>query len=458
MGVRIQELPETTGIKKEDVLIVEDGQGTKKGTVQQLDETLGVSQLKEDIGVYKKNISKEVMGLIEGGSNITETNNVNIFDISTITNGKILDKNGNITDKSQFAISDFIPIESGETYCVPIYTKYFGATAGIFVCCYDEEKNYVRYVGGTLDSNNILTFSPVGSYIRVIVNNFDKSYNQSPYHIAYNFMVTKAPYPTDKYYTFGRNETITVGIEDGEHEGLNPLYGKSAEFLGDSICEGGGADVVSSSDASDKMSGWAGRIGLKNKMLWVNNGLGGSTIAITSSGKTICNKPLMLSNPDYIIFEGGTNDADRIGSILNGATPSAFGVFDADNYGTDDAENNYGFDINTFCGAFDYICRRLTSEYAGKKIGYIIPQKMGQSNGYTKDNNNRRAYFEYAIKFCEKWGVPYLNLWDGCYLYPKNPSHYTSGSEASLYADGQHLNGKGYDYITPMIESWMKTL
>ena len=49
MGVRIQELPETTGINKEDVLIVEDGQGTKKGTVQQLDEALGVSQLKEDL-------------------------------------------------------------------------------------------------------------------------------------------------------------------------------------------------------------------------------------------------------------------------------------------------------------------------------------------------------------------------------------------------------------------------
>lgn len=50
MGVRIQELPETKGINKEDVLIVEDGQGTKKGTVQQLDEALGVSQLKEDLG------------------------------------------------------------------------------------------------------------------------------------------------------------------------------------------------------------------------------------------------------------------------------------------------------------------------------------------------------------------------------------------------------------------------
>lgn len=52
MGVRIQELPETTGINKEDVLIVEDGQGTKKGTVQQLDEALGVSQLKEDLTHY----------------------------------------------------------------------------------------------------------------------------------------------------------------------------------------------------------------------------------------------------------------------------------------------------------------------------------------------------------------------------------------------------------------------
>lgn len=49
MGVRIQELPETTGINKEDLLIVEDGQGTKKGTVQQLDEALEVSKLKEDL-------------------------------------------------------------------------------------------------------------------------------------------------------------------------------------------------------------------------------------------------------------------------------------------------------------------------------------------------------------------------------------------------------------------------
>ena len=59
MGVRIQELPETTGINKEDVLIVEDGQGTKKGTVQQLDEALGFSQLKEEFEALGLSVDEE---------------------------------------------------------------------------------------------------------------------------------------------------------------------------------------------------------------------------------------------------------------------------------------------------------------------------------------------------------------------------------------------------------------
>lgn len=79
MGVRIQELPETTGINKEDVLIVEDGQGTKKGTVQQLDEALGVSQLKEDLDyklekqpLYKRMQYDVITGAIVNSSNLSQ--------------------------------------------------------------------------------------------------------------------------------------------------------------------------------------------------------------------------------------------------------------------------------------------------------------------------------------------------------------------------------------------------
>lgn len=94
MGVRIQELPETTGINKEDLLIVEDGQGTKKGTVQQLDEALGVSQLKEDLVNQKKEIdnSKKVINELND-KKITKfyASNQGEIHITDSDNGKIQD-------------------------------------------------------------------------------------------------------------------------------------------------------------------------------------------------------------------------------------------------------------------------------------------------------------------------------------------------------------------------------
>lgn len=87
MGVRIQELPETTGINKEDVLIVEDGQGTKKGTVKQLDEALGVSQLKEDLDYLNENVyGKYTYSDIPTGLQYTE--------IETPVDGSYDDYNG----------------------------------------------------------------------------------------------------------------------------------------------------------------------------------------------------------------------------------------------------------------------------------------------------------------------------------------------------------------------------
>ena len=83
---------------------------------------------------------------------------------------------------------------------------------------------------------------------------------------------------------------------------------------------------------------------------------------------------------------------------------------------------------------------------------------MGQVDDFTPEGNNRRAYFEYAMKTCKKWGIPYLNLWDGCYLNAKIPALYTQGSSDSFYVDAQHLTAKGYEYVSPMIEAWMKTL
>lgn len=48
MGVRIAELPSSKGISKTDLIIVQDNEATKQGTIQQLDDSLGVSRLKEE--------------------------------------------------------------------------------------------------------------------------------------------------------------------------------------------------------------------------------------------------------------------------------------------------------------------------------------------------------------------------------------------------------------------------
>lgn len=235
---------------------------------------------------------------------------------------------------------------------------------------------------------------------------------------------------------------------------LDKLQGKTILFAGDSICH----------DSLHGSEGWAARIGKAHGMVYKNYGIDGSTITTGLLKNSIIGDtlPKMISeypNADYIIFEGGTNDADLIGSILDGAKPAKYGEVKV-GYG----ESN--FDTATFCGAVEMLLRKAIVQWKGKKIGFIIPQKMGRSNvGFTKENFNRRAYFETIIKCCEKWGVPYINLWDTCHLNPNltemyNPDATADENEASgmFYRDGQHLTAAGYDYISTMIEAWINSL
>lgn len=139
MGVRISELPETTGINKDDLLIVEDGQGTKKGTVQQLDEALGVSQLKEDIADTRKKIP---------------TLGINRYYYSTnIVYDKYLEL-GEEKAYEGWAISDYIDISG---IAVPFAWLPIGSTTmypqelnNVYGSWYDESKNRLKSFSGRL--------------------------------------------------------------------------------------------------------------------------------------------------------------------------------------------------------------------------------------------------------------------------------------------------------------------
>lgn len=236
--------------------------------------------------------------------------------------------------------------------------------------------------------------------------------------------------------------------------GLSNLYMKQAVFDGDSICHG-----TSVGDTSEPTYGygWAGRIGIANEMVWKNHGINGGFItsasnpSVGSHHSVVDNIDTMhteFPNADYVIIEGGTNDADTLGT-------AGLGTFDPDDFsGT--------YDKTTFSGALETIFFKATSYWKGKGIGYIVEQKMGTSDTALA---RRRNYFDRAIAICEKWGIPYIDLWTICYLNPNNPNCYNPEmsieqniSNGYLYTDGQHLTAKGYDYISPIIENWMKSI
>lgn len=59
MGVRIAELPSSKGISKTDLIIVQDHEATKQGTIKQLDDSLGVSRLREEFEALGLSVDEE---------------------------------------------------------------------------------------------------------------------------------------------------------------------------------------------------------------------------------------------------------------------------------------------------------------------------------------------------------------------------------------------------------------
>lgn len=59
MGVRIAELPSSEGISKTDLIIVQDNESTKQGTIQQLDDSLGVSRLSKEFEALGLSVDEE---------------------------------------------------------------------------------------------------------------------------------------------------------------------------------------------------------------------------------------------------------------------------------------------------------------------------------------------------------------------------------------------------------------
>lgn len=270
MGVRIQELPETTGINKEDLLIVEDGQGTKKGTVQQLDEALGVSQLKEDLGNQKKAINElndkkitKFYASNQGETHITDSDNGKIQDmmiygkssqdgtptpdnpieIQSVVNPKLsvsnsdntltqeatlpytlnaipVSKGGNVTINGQHYIADYVDVGKNKRVGYTLSRQISpdeieGQTLGKGSCFIIDNRivkpSSTREIGNIMCSH--LTQRTWSDVVDKDIQGI--SLNEKANYIGINITGCKT---VDEYKEFFRNNNVTIMYQ------INPVY------------------------------------------------------------------------------------------------------------------------------------------------------------------------------------------------------------------------------------------
>ncbi len=253
--------------------------------------------------------------------------------------------------------------------------------------------------------------------------------------------------------TLGKADKIFDPAIYKDQSNLNPLFQKTILFTGDSICQGYGDQ--------DNLGGYVGRVGRDNVVTVYNYGVGGAKITEISGQACICTTIDTMyaehPNADYVIMEGGINDADWLGTA---STAAQFGTFDETDFsGT--------YDKTTFCGAVEHMFYKASTLFPKAKFGFVVVCKCpyGNSTGYQSFINNYRAYFDVVAALCEKWGVSCLDLWNTSSANPRllpyyDPSKTVAQNQAAdkFYIDGKHPAARGYTYMAQRIGQWMQTM
>lgn len=140
--------------------------------------------------------------------------------------------------------------------------------------------------------------------------------------------------------------------------------------------------------------------------------------------------------PDYICFNGMTNDA-RDESLVN-APGSISDSFDG------------VYDTTTFTGAFETICYLLKTKYPHSKLLYIFPHKMPTRSIYAQE-----TLIAYIQQILNKWSIPFLDMYhegeiDTCIDILREKYSYDH-LNSMTNGNGTHLNPDGYrKYYSPM--------
>lgn len=213
------------------------------------------------------------------------------------------------------------------------------------------------------------------------------------------------------------------------------LKDKTACFFGDSIC------AAAVYDKTGSRYGWPGRIkdayGLAKTENYGCDGAAASDKGPTTPPLKIHNQLLHCNttDADFVILEAGVNDAwasAEVGEMVESA-PSDTDIS--------------ALDCDKFAGGLERLISIAKSKFANAKIGFIICYKLKHPMGRL---NDMTEYVEMTKKICEKWEIPYLNLFEDEDFNKKFEIETKTNA-----VDGCHPNENGYDLLAPVIAQFM---
>ena len=346
--------------------------------------TSGISELKEDIDDLK---------------NIKTCKNILFKGTTNIVDGEFVDLDGTVTSASSYMHTERIAMPCG--------SKLFGIGK--------------RTSDGYLET---LSMRFVSAYINGRYNTYYGKANATEYECVYGDGVEVTVSVNKGIYT---DFYLYVVSEDGESiKPINEtLKGKTVYGFGDSL-----------------VYGHYSKVGMLD-MLCDNEGMIYKKYAVNGAkitGQWEILKQIILGDteqPDFVIFDGGTNDA---------FTSSPIGEF-SEEY------TSQGYD--TFIGAFDTVCNNIRVKYPNAKIIYVSPHKMP-----TSSFEIQKTIHDMALKVCDKYSISVVDIYSQGQINTnietmKNEwSYNTEGATSG--GNGTHLTGEGYyKFYAPMIKAKM---
>lgn len=221
-----------------------------------------------------------------------------------------------------------------------------------------------------------------------------------------------------------------------EEPSEDPLNGKSVLFVGDSICEALCEWSNGRWPYGREIVGWAGRVIYGHDMTGKNLGRSGASLSTCRGTNTVVNQLVQEKNNvyDYVIMHGGVNDAwdgAPVGEMTEGF--------------------NGPYDVTTFAGGLEDMFRYAKEMFPNAQLGFIINFQLPRGT-YGK-LSDMSEYMDMAILICEKWEIPYLDL------YHDEAFNEELKVTANTYLhDYIHPNGEGYDVIAPHVDAWLQTV